>query len=307
VFVTYLQSSQLMIQLLLKGKSQLALEDYIYANLLQQLKNEPPSNQAKVESIVKEIARKGADNLFRTMRAAPGVRGLPSKSHCRNFLESYPSPHQWVPHYRGQERGDLEAALNEARREAAEEYAAGAGEVDNRAVGVSSAIASAVDPDLRVRQRALDLVCFDLVHNRFADAFELLASVPVPDALPTGSDALEPTLPLMFLSPFEEAFRTNSEVLLSLQFELLGMEKHLRCDLDGARQDYDRSLRYYPNNIDARIKLANAHLEVPDLKATEKVLNTLMAHFEVLDKQNETVAIMMAWTILHRVSMYVTR
>ena len=49
------------------------------------------------------------------------------------------------------------------------------------------------------------------------------------------------------------------------------------------------------------------NLEVPDLAATTAVFSTLMAHYELLDKKSENVAIMMAWTLLHWVSVFVTR
>lgn len=294
-----------------QGKLKQALDDYIYAGLMQQLMNEAPSHQAKVESIVKELAQKGADALFKTMRAATssGARALPSKSHCKNFLESYPSMHLWAPHYRGQSRSVLEEALKEVTATADADAAQGAdAEGAEGAAPDTSSIASPAERELQVRQHTLDLVCFDLVHNRFSDAFALLATLPLPaEEEPAAPDALDASYPLLFLSPFGETYRTNAQVLLSLQCELIGFDKHLRCDLTGAVAAYQRALRHYPNNIDARLKLANVYLEVPDLAATSAVFATLMAHYETLDKRSENVAIMMAWTLLHWVSVFVTR
>mmetsp|Transcript_105551 Transcript_105551/g.207034 ORF Transcript_105551/g.207034 Transcript_105551/m.207034 type:complete len:702 (+) Transcript_105551:86-2191(+) len=275
-----------------QGKLKQAIEDYVYAGLLQQFKQEAPSNQAKVETLVKELAQKSAPSVFKTLRAAAFMRDLPSKSHCKNFLESYPSVHLWIPHYRAQNRAVLEVSLAEVTpsAEASEPQSA--------------------EQELLFRQRALDLICHDLVHSRFTEAFELLAKLPVPaapESVATVNPTIDTAVPLQFLCLFEHVHRSNADILLSIQFEMIGFDKHLRCDLTGAIEAYQRSLQYYPNNVDAQLKLANVYLEVPDLAATNAQFDAILASFSALDESDSVVAVMKAWTLLHRVSIFVTR
>lgn len=283
-----------------QGKLKPALDDYIYGGLLQQIKQEQPSNQQKVESIVKELAQKSAPALFASLRAAATLRELPSKSHCKNFLESYPSMHVWLARYRSVGRESLVKALEEVK------VVPEAVEAETPSSGVASPITEGADRDLLVRQRTLDLVCHDLVNNRFAEAFALLTDLPLP-AASTAAATLDASVPLAFLTPFEDAHRSNAAILNSLQYELVGFNKHLRCDLTGSIEAYQQALAHYPNNIDAWLKLANVYLEVPDLEACGSTFTTLLAFLNAQDEQEEAVAVMKAWTLLHRVSLYVTR
>lgn len=283
-----------------QGKMKLALEDYIYGGLLQQIKQEQPSNQQKVESIVKELAQKSAPALFASLRAASTLRELPSKSHCKNFLESYPSMHVWLARYRTIGRETLVNALQEAKN------VPEAIETESPAVGVASPITEGADRELLVRQRTLDLVCHDLVNNRFSDAFTLLTELPLP-AESTAAATLDATVPLTFLTPFEDAHRSNAAILSSLQLELVGFNKHLRCDLIGSVEAYKQAIAHYPNNVDAWLKLANVYLEVPDLDACSATFATLLAFLDAQSAEDEAVAVMKSWTLLHRVSVYVTR
>ena len=259
------------------------MEEYVFAGLVQQMKNEPPSNQHKVEAMVKELAQKTSANLCKSLRAAAAASGeslLPSKSHCKNFLESYPSMHVWIPHYQTVERATLVSALEEA----------------------------AGDADL-VRQCTLDLVCFDLLAHKFEDAFTLLNTLPVPDASAAPEEApMSSTQALCYVTPYDEAQRADPNQMISFQLELVGFHKHLRRDLAGAIDAYNLALRYNPNNIDARMKLSNVYLEVPDLAASMALYDDILSHLEQRsDAQEEVAVVMKAWTLLHRVSNYIVR
>lgn len=270
-----------------QDKLRLALDEYVYATLLQQRNQEPPSHQPKIDAIAKKLAMTTAPELFKKLRATSVDRALPSKSHCKNFLESYPSVHLWAEHYRGIDRSDLAATVKTLEESSWPE----------------------ATKELKLRQATLDLVGWDLVHNRFESAFKLLPTIPLPEVPANLPSALDSESPLGYLTPYTDGDRTNEQLLLSLQYEIVGFEKHLRCDLDGAVEAYLAALRAFPNNIDARLKLANVYLEIPDLVSCGAVFADLMND---LDRREAAEAdaeqkVMKAWTLLHRVSVAVSR
>lgn len=282
-----------------------ALDEYVLASLLLQQKQEP-GHQHKIEALAKVLALKSAPALFQRLRASTTIRPLPSKSHCKNFLDSYPSVQLWTEHYRGANREDLTAAVKAVQGvDAAEEEG------------------SAQSKEVQLRQATLDLIAFDLVHNRFESAFSLLTTIPLPELPADTSSELDSSVPLTYLTPFSEEHRSNAQMLLSLQYELVGFEKHLRCDLDGAVSCLLTSLRAYPNNIDARLKLANVYLEQPDAAACTAAYDSLLAFLEsqeaaakeagaMVEEEEggdvlQVLAVMKGWALLHKVSVYVTR
>ncbi|KAJ1436684.1 hypothetical protein B484DRAFT_358615 [Ochromonadaceae sp. CCMP2298] len=291
-----------------QGKQKLALEEYVLATLLQQRKNEPATHQARIDAIVKAMTLKTSPALFKKTRAEGTHRVLPSKSHCRNFLESYPSMQLWREQYQTVAREDLAAVMVGAE--------AGSSEL---------------------LQSTLELVCWDLVHNDFSTAFATLATLPLPadwtdsPEEPSLLEAVEGGQQLQYVLPFTQDAAPSLAELHSLQCELLGFELHLRCQLKGAIAGYAQALRYLPCNLDARLKLANVYLEQGDVAvAVDKYQVTLQAFVAIkstLAKEEEAagegpeaevqlagvaskqalLCIMKAWTLLHRVSVFVTR
>ena len=264
----------------------------MFASLVEQRNGTQPSHQLKVETLGKQLALKETPALFKRLRSNTAARPLPSKSHCKNFLESYPSVHLWIDHYEGVKRGDLEAAL--AAAQANED-----GDID------------AVTKDSLLRQRQLDLICFDLVNTEFESAFALLQTMTAAVADASLSSNFNNDVPITYLTPYDN---TNTLQLLSLQYELIGFERQLRCDLSGSVAAFTTALLFYPNNVDARLKLANVYLEVPTVAECGSIFADLMAHFDSIDgdssnatSDKDVLAVMRAWTLLHRISLFVTR
>ena len=329
-----------------QGKARNALDDYVFATLLQQRNQEAPTHQPRIDAIVKEMALKSAASLFQTYRNAVSstVRPLPSRSHCRNFLESYPSMHMWAQHYKGVQREDLVEALSRVEADAitgASTATAESADIDAKVVTedgeqpVEEEISSAtsaleVEADRSVqllrKQRTLDLICFDLVNNNYSKAFSLLATLPLPLLPSSITDETTTTTTtrsaneVHYVAPFESAADhlppVTMDILNSLHYELLGFEKHLRCDLGGAIEAYNNSLVYLPSNIDTRLKLTNVHLEQGDLTICKDMYASLLELLDATsqaaalsgdDKLADLVAIMKSWTLLHRVSVAVAR
>eukprot|EP01032_Pedospumella_encystans_P023045 gene23045-26099_t len=273
-----------------QDKHRQALDEYVFAALQEQRMGTPPSHQLKIDSLAKVIAAKSSPGLFKSLRASSTERPLPSRSHCKNFLESYPSVHLWVDHYKTVERDTLVTALEAAL----EAYNADAPE-------------DTVALDTQLRAAQLSLIAFDLVNTRFETAFKLLHTMKAATADPSLPTHLHEHLAVAYVLPYNT---TNTLQLLSLQYELIGFEKQLRCDLAGAVDAFTTSLRFYPQNYDARLKLANVYHEQPSMELCEEVFSELLAHFDRLDlsvNDKDVVDILKAWTLLHRISIFVSR
>jgi tetratricopeptide (TPR) repeat protein len=307
-----------------QGKQKLALEEYILATLLQTRKGEPTSHQLKIDSLVKTMSLKSSPALFKKMRQEGTHRVLPSKSHCRNFLESYPSMQMWREQYLSMEREGLASAMQSAMEVQAEE-----------AIQENGQEAA----DFGVLKSTLEVVCWDLIHNDFETAFKTLNTLPLPadctnsPEAPALLEAVEAGQELQYVVPFELGCPPSVASLHSLQFELVGFERHLRCQLTEAIAGYAQALRYLPCNVDARLKLANVYLEQGDVPESMDMYKTTLQAFvatkAALAREEEgtegteaeaegaeappgvsgkeMLAIMKAWTLLHRVSVFVTR
>jgi len=270
----------------------------VFAALQEQRTGAPPSHQLKIDTLAKALALKGSPALFKSLRLSSTQRPLPSKSHCKNFLESYPSVHQWIEHFKTVERADLVAAV------AAAEAAIASADVD--------AAGDAVTRDTALRGAQLTLIAFDLVGSRFEAAFETLHGMKAATADPLLPTLLDVNVAVRYMIPYDN---TNTMQLLSLQYELIGFEAQLRCDLAGAIAAFTTSLQFCPGNYDTRLKLGNVYLEHPNLAECSRVFEEMLAHLRALEEQEqqegssdkEVVAIMKAWTLLHRISLFVTR
>jgi len=328
-----------------KNKFRQALEEYVLVTLIQQKSGQQPAYQHKIDAIVKEMALKSTPALFQKSQSAGDGRSLPSKSHCRNFLESFPSMQVWKEYYQTVQRDDLQRAVS-----AAETAASG----------------DAVDGDDTsahlLRQEMLNLVCFDLIRCNFTDAFANLRTLPLPPAITTGEDNAPPAfstvnnvMDLGYMIAYEDNSTTTtatttttaSDRLCSLHYEMLGFEQHLRCNLAGAVPLYTQALHYCPANVDARLKLANVYQERGDVSAARDTYSSMLQHFVALKSSlasldadstataggedeadgaeaaassttavdttatntaaSNMLAIMKTWTLLHRVSVYLTR
>jgi hypothetical protein len=100
----------------------------------------------------------------------------------------------------------------------------------------------------------LDLICFDLVHNRIHQAFEKLKSSEADQVLTVVVGTME-----RLSSEATTESKVSASFLaqpLSLFYELFGTMAHLRCDLDTAIDYYRKAMNTFKENYDATMKYA---------------------------------------------------
>jgi hypothetical protein len=70
---------------------------------VQQRKGEQPGFQMNMDNLIKTLATQSTPKLFQQIRIQNTIlsssKELPSKSQCKNFLQSYPSQFCWKDHY----------------------------------------------------------------------------------------------------------------------------------------------------------------------------------------------------------------
>ena len=70
---------------------------------VQQRKGEQPGFQMNMDNLIKTLATQSTPKLFQQIRTQNTLlslsKELPSKSQCKNFLQSYPSQFCWKDHY----------------------------------------------------------------------------------------------------------------------------------------------------------------------------------------------------------------
>jgi tetratricopeptide (TPR) repeat protein len=301
------------------------MDDYLFAVLVEQKNGQPPSHQLKVDSLAKALSLEKAPAIFKRLLESKVERMLPSKTHCRNFLESYPSMNLWVNHYRSVDKNTLLEALAAAEAEEPKE-AAGETAGEGAESEGAAATAAAAPASLSLRQKTLEVACYELCKTDFDTAFARLKRLGDPMAHAADQDVNTADIPfgaaatadsaLAYLTPFDtssdsasaadELFPITSEALYALQYQLIGFERHLRCNLEGAIKAYRVALHFAPNSIDARLQLANVYVEKGDLEQCSAVYASILTFLDTLDA-TPVVAVMRAWTLLHRVTIFVTR
>lgn len=245
-------------------------------------------------------------------------RVLPSRSHCRNFLESYPSQYSWREKYN-----------NISSKE----------ELSSNFVEVCAKLEENPEEEnisTDVLQGILEFVCYDLIKSNYEEAFNnlkkfplaaiarnhnnenlTLTSLPKPVASIDAADAPAVCYTCL-ISPFAASVTLTTSLdnmLYSLYYELVGFERHLRCNLTGAVDAYKQSLSYMPENIDVRLKLANAYVEMGDVGTAKLIFDEMVSFFNELSaitaggggKHTQIQLVLEAWTILHRAVIFVTR
>eukprot|EP01038_Epipyxis_sp_PR26KG_P007167 gene7167-9770_t len=136
-----------------QGKSRQAVVEYIYALFMERHKNEPTSNEKRIEQICKEIA---AENAIEALNLSRNVlKSLPSKAFCKNFLENFPSTHEWSSKYKGTKRADLMTEI------------------------------AAQTESLPLLTSTIELICFDISKGDYALAFDTLSRLSDPNTIST--------------------------------------------------------------------------------------------------------------------------
>jgi tetratricopeptide (TPR) repeat protein len=84
------------------GKIKEALNEFTLTMVIErELRGQQtPTNASKVDELVKKVAMADSEARVVAMRKDKS-RQLPSKSYCRNFVETFPSTHKWYAKYRG--------------------------------------------------------------------------------------------------------------------------------------------------------------------------------------------------------------
>jgi len=195
---------------------------------VQQRKGEQPGFQMNMDNLIKTLATQSTPKLFQQIRTQNTLlsfsKELPSKSQCKNFLQSYPSQFCWKDHYlstavtttsttTAMSREDLvvkyDEALSRYNNDAVEVVVA-IDEVENEKeededgtydrvdgsfddnVDASAASSSSSnssssrhDKYVDVLRTGLDVICYDLIHAKYNHAFDRLKLLPLPSSSST--------------------------------------------------------------------------------------------------------------------------
>ena len=308
----------------IQGNLREALDDYVFATIVQQQRGEMPTSEAKIQELAKELAVQAVPSIMEQLQkadtagASTAMRPLPSKAHCKNFFDSFAAVHAWKEFYRRIKRADL------------------VDEFDSAAVAASEADGSenASMADQEADRAALNLICYDIAHNDVATAFTGLEQMPLP-AYTTTAEAPVTPLPDMpsylgVSSPYavddaatitssssSSSSATPADRLMSLAFELKGSEAYLRFQQSSALLNLKQALSYWPDNIDARLKVANVYLEHGDVETASGIYESLLAYCDKLsavaaergddDALTAYMRHVRVWTLLHRPLVSITR
>lgn len=106
------------------------------------------------------------------------------------------------------------------------------------------------------------------------------------------------------LTEAEGGERNNNEIF-STVVELSGTEKYLKCNLDGAINDFNQAVQLNEHNFEAQLKLASIYLELGELDNAAKTYEEIITKLET--SESTTKDIEFAWVLVHRSSLWVTK
>jgi tetratricopeptide (TPR) repeat protein len=256
-----------------QNKIKLSCIDYMVAMLIEMTKNQQPSNQEKIEVLVKQQAVSECQAVVDAMRLSSS-RDLPSKSHCRNYFESFPSFHKWRAIYATADRDVLAQAVAEAGGDFTEQETC------------------ETTTDLASRLSAIHaLACFDIVNGAYNKAFASAGNAYTfiqtnKSSLDTDSDA-------------DSALSTAIADVVSIH----GIELHLRANFSAAKECFVLCLEKQPLPLgfESALRLASVHLEVDAVEDASQVYESIADSFTPEDSADE------AWVCIHRMSEWTTR
>ena len=246
--------------------------DYMIGMLIEMTKGQQPSHQEKIEALVKIQAVSEAQATVDNIRNSES-RELPSKSHCRNYFETFPSYHRWVALYAGVE-ADRDTLLQNVKSSGGE---------------FSNDVEFVLGDDLISRLSAhYTLACFDIANGRFNSAFTIIGKA------------------FSFLDANRSKVEEGDESLKSLVSEIYtihGTYFHLRANFKQARSLFQHSLQLnpLPGGYETALRIASLHIEVDNLEDATKVFDSID---ESLQSESDGDR---AWLHVHRMSEWVTR
>jgi tetratricopeptide (TPR) repeat protein len=243
--------------------------DYMMGMLIEMTKGQPPSHQEKIEALVKLQAVSECQAVVDSIRNATS-RELPSKSHCRNYFETFPSFHRW-------------RAANADRESLASTLALLGGDFteESSTEDISEVTARLV--------AVLALAQCDIATGAFKTA-----SVSVAKAC-AFVEANKAKL-------LETASTELSTVIADL-FSIHGTFFHLRANFSQAKECFSFCLEQQPlpAGFENALRLASVHLEVDTVEDASRVYDSVDTSFSE-GHEND-----IAWLNVHRMSEWITR
>ena len=132
-----------------------AIIDYLISLLiLQSQQNHEAIDELtrKIEGLIKCLSLIETKGILDQVRNSSENKALPSKSYCRNFLEAFPSIHEWSLKYKGFDRNELLSKIE----------------------NVGENIVLKLESEL-------ELVYYDLCHASYSRAFEKVNALVIDD------------------------------------------------------------------------------------------------------------------------------
>jgi len=226
-------------------KYQECLDDLMLAGVLQRAQN-IQSDESKLEFLTRTIAMQRVPELVQQLVAAGESNSskLPSRSHCKNFFDTFPSVHLWRHHFEDGQvtKSQLLTKLSELSQLAAlaiSPVTSPSPPIDtttssDTASSATTALSGGISISKDVLRATLLLICYELYcENAFGAAFSRL------DDLQSKFDAVAAV----------EGFRAAAGKVngadlqaVALMLELLGTQKHLLYDLNAATSLFALSL-----------------------------------------------------------------
>jgi tetratricopeptide (TPR) repeat protein len=264
-----------------QGKLQDSLDEFIVGMTIEKMNGKYPSNHEKIDEIVRKIALKDTIAIFAKIRSSKD-RQLPTRSYCRNFLETFPSQHRWISKYKDscELKNELEENINNAKESG-----------DN----------------IDILDYTLRLASYNIANGTYSSGFQLVKEC----------EANVLSLELLSNKDKVTPSSVHHAVLLSLQMELYGTELHLKCNLNDSMLAYQRALVYNPLNFEASLKLASIHLEIGEFDDAEAMYATVLSQMndessavdtkEIDTSKKDNIMCDKAWVLLHRSSLWISR
>ena len=216
-----------------------ALNEYVAVIFADRKNGNNPSTIEKADEVCRTIAAKQTATRLESIRtfASTSSAPLPTKSYCRKFFESLPCVHSWRIQYKSADREELSNKLKTI--------------VASKAMNKNDETFSLIE----ILTVSLDLSCLDIANSLFTRAFLTI------------NTALE------LMQNYEkngdiEINDDNNKLnqLLSLLYELKGIENMFRRDDKGALTSLKKSIQYDCNNLEANLVLCILHLELVQIK-----------------------------------------
>ena len=223
-----------------QGMQNEALNEYVAVIFADRKNGNNPSTIEKADEVCRSVAAKQTAVRLESIRAfaATNSAPLPTKSYCRKFFEALPSVHQWREQYRTTDRAELSNCWNSI--------------VGSRGADKKQEDASP-STFIDLLTTALDLSRLDISNSLFVRAF----------------GTINTALNLILVEKGVIVEDVKISAMLSILWQLKGVENLFRRDDTGCLAALQKSLKYDPNNLEANLVLCILHLELVQIKEVQ--------------------------------------